>query len=141
MIYINAYAVVRAYGGREEGGWYYDVGEPIASIPIPTQREKGQTYYMEGSTPIIQTCRYCEGTGQVEGEVDSQNDHLHDVNFPPLVRCEDCGEIPVSAEWVRSNIESLKVILADDIVCREELRICVEKKFAEAFPSERPSYE
>jgi len=28
MLYVNAYRVSRAYGGPEEGGWWYDVGEP-----------------------------------------------------------------------------------------------------------------
>jgi len=31
--YVNAYAVHRRYGGPEEGGWYFDVGRPLASIP------------------------------------------------------------------------------------------------------------
>jgi hypothetical protein len=34
MKYVNAYAVTRHYGGPEEGGWYYDSGDPVASIPI-----------------------------------------------------------------------------------------------------------
>lgn len=32
--FVNAYSVERCYGGPEEGGWWYDAGEPIASIPI-----------------------------------------------------------------------------------------------------------
>lgn len=31
--YVNVYLVDRAYGGAEEGGWWYDCGEPVASIP------------------------------------------------------------------------------------------------------------
>lgn len=31
--YVNAYRVCRNYGGPEEGGWWYDSGEPLASIP------------------------------------------------------------------------------------------------------------
>ena len=33
-IYVNAYSVSRHYGGPEEGGWWYDVGEPLASVPM-----------------------------------------------------------------------------------------------------------
>ena len=29
--YINVYLVDRAYGGPEEGGWYYDYGNPVES--------------------------------------------------------------------------------------------------------------
>lgn len=30
-MYVNVYAVDRAYGGPEEGGWWYDVGEILES--------------------------------------------------------------------------------------------------------------
>lgn len=29
--YVNVYRVTRHYGGSEEGGWYYDMGEPVES--------------------------------------------------------------------------------------------------------------
>lgn len=35
IAYVNAYAITRHYGGPEEGGWWYNTGEPLASIPIP----------------------------------------------------------------------------------------------------------
>ena len=37
--FINAYSVTRHYGGPEEGGWYYNRGEPLASIPVDTDEE------------------------------------------------------------------------------------------------------
>lgn len=41
--FMNAYTVNRYYGGPEEGGWWYNAGEPLASIPFikgyePTQK-------------------------------------------------------------------------------------------------------
>ena len=30
-VYANVYAVTRHYGGPEEGGWWYDAGEPLHS--------------------------------------------------------------------------------------------------------------
>lgn len=33
-IYVNAYSVSRHYGGPEEGGWWYDAGTPLASVPM-----------------------------------------------------------------------------------------------------------
>jgi len=35
ILYVNLYRVTRHYGGPEEGGWWYDAGEPLASVPIP----------------------------------------------------------------------------------------------------------
>lgn len=40
IVYVNAYAVSRNWGGPEEGGWWYDSGEPLASIPV---REEDDT--------------------------------------------------------------------------------------------------
>jgi hypothetical protein len=33
IVYVNGYAVTRHFGGPEEGGWYYDIGNPIGSSP------------------------------------------------------------------------------------------------------------
>lgn len=32
--YANAYLTDRLYGGPEEGGWWYDCGEPVMSLPF-----------------------------------------------------------------------------------------------------------
>jgi hypothetical protein len=34
MKYLNVYAVTRHYGGPEEGGWWFNRGEPLASVPV-----------------------------------------------------------------------------------------------------------
>jgi hypothetical protein len=37
--YVNVYRLEQGYGGPEEGGWYYEAGEPVASVPFDTVRE------------------------------------------------------------------------------------------------------
>lgn len=34
LVFVNAYSVCRCYGGPEEGGWWYDSGRPLASVPV-----------------------------------------------------------------------------------------------------------
>lgn len=34
IVFVNAYLVDRLYGGPEEGGWWYDSGAPLASVPV-----------------------------------------------------------------------------------------------------------
>jgi len=34
IFYVNAYEVTRNYGGPEEGGWWYNLHVPIASVPV-----------------------------------------------------------------------------------------------------------
>lgn len=42
-IYVNVYLVNLAYGGPEEGGWYYDEGKPIHSLPAKNIRRALRT--------------------------------------------------------------------------------------------------
>jgi hypothetical protein len=42
MKYINAYAISRNYGGPEEGGWWYDSGRVLASVPWPDDTSEAQ---------------------------------------------------------------------------------------------------
>lgn len=37
--YINAYDHNRAYGGPEEGGWWFDTGTLLASVPFHTDEQ------------------------------------------------------------------------------------------------------
>lgn len=39
LVHANAYRITRHYGGPEEGGWWYDRGEPLGSLPCASQRE------------------------------------------------------------------------------------------------------
>jgi predicted PhzF superfamily epimerase YddE/YHI9 len=32
--WFNVYALTRHYGGPEEGGWWFNAGVPVASIPL-----------------------------------------------------------------------------------------------------------
>ena len=39
MTYVNVYLEDLAFGGPEEGGWHYRVGEPIESIKVNNAEE------------------------------------------------------------------------------------------------------
>lgn len=39
LLWVTAYAIYQNYGGPEEGGWWYDSGEALASIPCRTDAE------------------------------------------------------------------------------------------------------
>lgn len=41
LMYVNTYEVTRHYGGPEEGGWWYNHDEPIASIPVQAVSVEG----------------------------------------------------------------------------------------------------
>lgn len=40
--YLNVYEVTQAYGGPEEGGWWYDAGTPLESIRVDNGEQEGK---------------------------------------------------------------------------------------------------
>lgn len=38
-LFVNVYALDRLYGGPEEGGWWFDCGEPVESVEVADDRE------------------------------------------------------------------------------------------------------
>lgn len=40
--WVNVYEVSLCYGGPEEGGWYYDIGTPLASVPFQNYTERSE---------------------------------------------------------------------------------------------------
>lgn len=55
--WVNVYRVDRAYGGPEEGGWWFDTGEPIHTLEFRSKREAqdvaealGTVYHATGSS-------------------------------------------------------------------------------------------
>lgn len=40
--FLNAYNENRIYGGSEEGGWWYDAGDPVASVPFRSEDSESE---------------------------------------------------------------------------------------------------
>ena len=40
--YLNVYRVEQSFGGHEEGGWWYDAGEPLESVLVDNEEEEKQ---------------------------------------------------------------------------------------------------
>ncbi len=71
--YVNAYFVTRHYGGPEEGGWWYDCGEPVASLPVKAE-------YRSGCAPGI--CMQCDAARRGDGEFcKEESDYVEDGFF------------------------------------------------------------
>jgi hypothetical protein len=43
--YVNAYEITQGYGGPEEGGWWYTIQTPIASLQVTTKKEANKAYH------------------------------------------------------------------------------------------------
>lgn len=51
--FVNSYTVNRYVGGEEEGGWWYNAGDPVASIPIKKGFEATERKFKDYLTTSI----------------------------------------------------------------------------------------
>jgi len=113
--YANAYLTDRLYGGPEEGGWYYDVGEPIMSLP----------FVCDESEETVTDENGYENTKYVFDNL-SRNmayERLYDL-------CEAAGHQPPERAFFARRDWSI-----------DGMAFYIESKPGEFFPQERPHYE
>lgn len=111
MKYLNIYEIGQAYGGPEEGGWWYTVGTPVESKEFLNRDLKRMQERQEVLNTRFRKMKgeYSMGYGSLDG-VDSEGNG--DDRF-----------LMKGGVWGRSN-----------------LRATIEDHPAEAFPEERPYY-
>ena len=130
VLYINAYLVAQVYSGPEEGGTYHNVGNPLASIPIPAKRELGKCYYVDDKGIHISTCPYCNGTGDVVPDEENEYGYLCSNENP-------CSYIPEDLEATHKVMMDLQELFKDSTGRYECIRVSLESKFAESFNTYR----
>jgi len=65
---VTLYETGRAYGGHEEGGWYYDVMEPVSEPKLFPTKETAEAYAKEYSERVKnQKTGYRMGYGEHDG--------------------------------------------------------------------------
>lgn len=80
--WVNAYDTNRSYGGPEEGGWWYETGQLLATIPCTTDEEVATALaqlnrilrpQFEGNHPIGSVL--CEGVLHIIEEEETGADY------------------------------------------------------------------
>lgn len=71
--YINVYDVGSAYGGPEEGGWWYDTGEFIKTIGTAATLEEARALRNNVAEVMSRSTAYRMGHGEHDG-VDANGD-------------------------------------------------------------------
>lgn len=64
VLYANAYLTDRLYGGPEEGGWWYDTGEPIMSLPFTANENEFTWDKLARNLATEQVYDLCVAAGQ-----------------------------------------------------------------------------
>ena len=111
MKYLNIYEIGQAYGGSEEGGWWYTVGTPVESEKFLNRDLKRMEERQDALNKRFRKMKgsYSMGYGPHDG-VDPEGNG-------------DDYFLMIGGVWGRSN-----------------LRARIEDHPAKAFPEERPYY-
>lgn len=120
-LYVNIYEASRAYGGPEEGGWWFDTGSPIGSIPVElTDQEREEIH------ALIEV---------VHGPADALDPELYAKHFTNYLR-EKAQAIREKYEERYPNTGKRSSVLGGT-----DHTVCIEDHFARPYPEEYPRYE
>jgi hypothetical protein len=128
ILYVNAYELTRHYGGPEEGGWWFNHQEPIASIPI-------KAISVEGHTDSCYNCSRARA-GEIERETGKKFEFCKwGFHIEPEPRWQ--------MEMMKAHLESLygenRSGNIYSVLGGVEIMIVVEDHVGESTP--RPHYE
>jgi hypothetical protein len=125
-LYVNVYSAAQAYGGPEEGGWWFDTGVPVASIPVELEdHERDQfdrEYHAEAGTVLgssVDPMDYADALDQA----------LKDKAWE--VRNEWKQRYPFEMSQYTSVLSHRY----------DNYQVVIEDHFARPYPEERPHYE
>ena len=128
LLYVNAYEVTRHYGGPEEGGWWYNHHEPIASIPVKAISIAGHS----------NVCWTCEAAN--EGRTHHETGEKYELcKWGYHLRAVDQEQV----ETFKAHLESIYGEIREgniySVLGGMEIMIVVEEHVGESTP--RPHYE
>ena len=115
-IYLNTYEVWQAYGGPEEGGWWYDAGEPVQSVLISQDDLED---WLEATDPDERAGMLSRATAAYTR---GQSPTPKDTGYGGYTFAPGCDDQPLT--------------YAED----NSYRSCFEDCYAQPFPQERPYY-
>lgn len=124
-LFVNVYEAGRVYGGPEEGGWWFDTGTPLASVPVElTEDEWERAREAFGVELGLLTdrdywCREEEWGAWLDDVLRAKAWAVHD-------------------EWEGRYAPTGR---RGSVLGGEDYFVAVEEHFARAFPEEAPRYE
>ena len=76
--YVNIYLVDKAYGGPEEGGWWYDYGVAVGSLPFTDKMHKAAIEWGEAQNASRPNISSVSSIGQYAVNIEEEQAK----NFP-----------------------------------------------------------
>lgn len=114
-VYLNTYEVHQAYGGPEEGGWWYDCGTPVQSVLLSLNEL--ESWVEDQSTDYV-------------SELRRKTTEIFSLGKEPTpVRNGYGGYV-----FAPGSDDPMAYMMDNNFVT------VIEEKFAEYYPKERPRY-
>jgi hypothetical protein len=120
--YVNIYSVGQGYGGPEEGGWWFDTGSPIGSIPVELTEQEWDHARSRFA--------YIHGADDNEWDPNVWNKFIHTELEARAVLARDY--------WLERYPRTGK---RTSVLGGEDYDVVIEDHFARFYPEERPRYE
>jgi hypothetical protein len=148
-VYVNVYAVTRHYGGPQEGGWWYNVGQPLASVPVPAKKVRG---HAPGS------CKACDDIRKafinvpdkafcLECHCEKESEH-EIINGECRFAVHEAHHVVPSAGILEQTVESMTKMFEGDkegniysVLGGTDIVVNVEGEMAAVWPERKPHYE
>jgi hypothetical protein len=114
-VYLNVYRVYQCYGGSEEGGWWFQAGEPLESTLISDESLedfRNKKDFELHKTVDLALRKWTQGMPKTPRQTGYGGYTFMPGSDTPLTYEED-----------------------------NDIRVCYEDRFAQPYPTERPHYD
>lgn len=143
-LYLNVYLANRAYGGPEEGGWWYDVGEPLASRRLRRSEKmaRAEKYFDSGclESPLGYLLSVpCPGATYGFRYLRLRPGRTVVTGLRSTIRPAALAAATRKALEEFAHLDDPRGI--SSLLCEGVVRVVVQKHPARAYPEERPIYE
>ena len=162
-LYVNVYAVTRHHGGPEEGGWYYNEGEPLGSVPVAAVRQPGHTPHEctqcdearnsrgdERDGPPLEFCMVCFCDEQETHHVTTRDGQEHPCTEEECMYAQHPSFHVVAErdDEVDAVVARMKALFEEDnegdiysVLGGVRIEVQIQDHIARDWPEERPRYE
>lgn len=94
MFYIHKHEIAQAYGGPEEGNWYYKEG-----FPVPTNKHNPQNYVFGTEEAATHYCNVLNNAEQNRRKVENKYDYTSVLSYESTFYEYSVHETPVAEHF------------------------------------------
>jgi len=137
--FVTAFKMTRAYGGAEEGGWYYTIREPIESLATLCCGATGGSYGYTPDSNGAGSFRY--DPHPVDCPALAVADMLYNKHVLGHTERYTADFITAGGTYDPNGPDDAPAEYSGEVATTGKHTIMIQEEFPEASPRERPHYE